>query len=130
MSLRDRPVVSRPRWPAEFDIEGIPRDSEVREREKLARLEEEPRPMPQNEIDINKPAALPYVHQEYPRMMYKGTERRKVEDAAGEKKALSEGFSKTPDGKKLLAERARENKKARAKPVSDEPAEPGEADQE
>lgn len=73
--------------------------------------------MPQNEFDINKPPRLPYAHEEYPRMLYKGTERRQVEDAAAEKKALAEGFSKTPDGKKIMAQRARENKKAHNKPV-------------
>lgn len=81
--------------------------------------------MPQNEFDLNKPPRLPYAHQDYPRMLYKGTERRPVADAAAEKKALTEGFSRTPDGKKLLAERARENKKAHIKPpAADDPGEP------
>lgn len=110
MSLRERPSRNlRPRWPAQFDIEGIPRDYETRQRKK-----EELEQMAQTELDINNPPRLPYVHQEYPRLMYKGTERLEVADAAEEKKATAAGFSRKPDAKKLLAQRARQNKKHEA----------------
>lgn len=67
--------------------------------------------MPQTELDINKPPRLPYAHQEYPKLLYKGTTLRKVVDAADEKKAKAEGFGK-PDAAKILAQRKRENVKA------------------
>lgn len=124
MSLRERPVRNlRPRWPAQFDIEGIPRDSETRERCKQELLQqeltdtEESKPMAQNEFDRNNPPRVPYVHQDYPRLLYKGAQQFLVADAAAEKEAHSKGFTRTPDAKKVLAARAKENKKALRSPA-------------
>lgn len=119
MSFRDRHIIdTRPRWPAQFDIEGIPRERKIREERKLELLQqEEPAPMPQNEFDVNKPAKLPYVHQDYPRMLYKGAQHLVVNDAAAEKKAMADGYAKKPDAKKLQAERARQNRRVLTSPA-------------
>lgn len=81
--------------------------------------------MPQNEFDLNRPVRVPYVHQDYPRLLYKGTQTLQVADAAAEKEALAKGFARTPDAKKVMAARARENKKALrppAPPADDQPS--------
>src|ERR1700690_4125526 len=71
---------SREKWPLEFDLEGISRDRAERERRIIQKEFEEQgeQEMPQNHFsnmndNVFDPSAkvkMPYVHQEYPKMVY------------------------------------------------------------
>lgn len=79
---------TRERWPLEYDLEGIERDTKTR-----AQLEEQQKQQSQNEaamtnraqssnffvggasIDLNRPPKEAYRHQEYPKMLYHQTKK-------------------------------------------------------
>lgn len=121
MPFRETPRQKpRPRWSAQLDIEGVPRERIARE-QRTAELyqesvqQEQEKVMAQTELDINNPPKLPYKHQEYPKRVYKGAMGKTVNNAEEEKLAAKDGYghaAKPETNKKMLAQRKRENVKA------------------
>jgi hypothetical protein len=108
---RDR----RDRWPLQFDLEGVPR--ETAERERLLnhqRMEGEmgkTSPVANsfavdyqagnNVIDINHPPRMPYVFQEYPKMMYAPNGKSVVVNGEAEEKRYAKmNYALQPPAKK------------------------------
>jgi hypothetical protein len=122
MPLRDRPTRAlRPRWPAQFDIEGVPRDNSLRQQEKETRMKMEQSSQEVGIFDFNNPPRVAHVHREYPKLLYKAAATRSVADEEAEKKALKEGWQMKPTLKALV----KPPKPPRVKP----PAEDDEAEE-
>jgi hypothetical protein len=119
MSIHESSRKLRDRWPLEFDLEGIPRDTVERERLVQQKQElENPQPIPEEEdfsamapknqfavdyqqannvVDINNPPKQRYAYVEYPKMLYKeGAKPITVNSAEEEQKKLAEGWQTTP----------------------------------
>jgi hypothetical protein len=97
VAFRETPRRARKdHWPTVFDLEGVPRDTKVRE--ELLRGEE----MVQNKftdsvIDLSNPPKTAYIHQEYPKLLYKFDAKPKsVKSEAEEEAAIADGWSTKP----------------------------------
>lgn len=105
----------RPRWPVQFDIEGVPRKADIRNQLLTEILEKEQMPpdgTPEENamqvvsvttptLDFNNPKKENYKHQEYPRMTYRiaapgaKQERLAVANAKELEAAIVKGFHMT-----------------------------------
>lgn len=88
----------RSRWPVQFDIEGIPRNTKDRN-EKLAEIRQQEEDNMQIQsvtkptLDFNNPTTPKYSHQEFPRLVYRGEEQSLVVHTAEElEAAITDGF--------------------------------------
>lgn len=67
---------------------------------------------------IDRDQQDPYVHQDYPRVMYRGDEeQRRVGNAEIEAEAIAEGYSRTPPPTDAEKDRAKAAKRNAAKPA-------------
>jgi hypothetical protein len=95
--FRDRPLQQKAKWPIEFDLEGIPRDDQLRqtimqERGYMAEKYVGPR-----DIDLNKPVTEPYFYQEFPKLVYHKDGRvLAVDGPEAQAQAESDGFGLKP----------------------------------
>lgn len=122
MPLNEAKHKVRERWPAQFDIEGVPRDNATR-RQLLDQIQQKDTTMaqfrdsslalqnPENQFtvdknqspepfisDINNPPQRRYKHQEYPKAMYHHDSGRTlvVKDEKEEAAAKKKGFKEEP----------------------------------
>ena len=97
------------RWPLEFDLEGVPRETAERERLLGEKRMEANLPNPVSNtfavdyqqgytvIDINNPPKKPYVFQEFPKILYAESGKTIiVRSEAEEKRYAKSGFTTTP----------------------------------
>lgn len=118
MSLNEAPGRPfREKWPASFDIEGIPRDREVREQklkelrgnmdlsnlslEQIEALREvlaqHDKKHTENVFDLSKPPKVPYVYQEFPKSLYRADGHvLTVKSEKEEQKATKGGYQSHP----------------------------------
>ncbi len=114
---------TKSKWPLQFDLEGVPRDRDLRKME-LERLQGEQMSTAMNDpqvIDLSNPPRQPYTFQAYPRTMYAADGRFvSVENEKQQAKAEKQGFQTKPypefDYSKIEKDRAVK------RPVSDEAA--------
>ena len=104
----------RDRWPLEFDLEGVPRETAERERLLNHRQEGEmgkTSPVTNSfavdyqqgngVIDLNNPPKKPYVYQEYPKMLYAASGKYLVvQNEAEERRYAKHGYSPNVPEKK------------------------------
>lgn len=94
MSLNDH-AKPRSRWPAQFDVEGVPRDSATRTK----KMEEQMQISSINDVgvfDFNSPPKKPYQFQEFPKRLYRGKESQLVPDKETETLRLKDGWQLKP----------------------------------
>ncbi len=119
MSIRETSRNLRDRWPLEFDLAGIPRDTAARKQllQQIQILEETP-DMTLRAVnsfasdysgavtDINNPPKVRYVHQEFPKTMYnaKNGAAIVVKDEAEKQTKLKAGYQLKPVVKKEATE--------------------------
>jgi hypothetical protein len=118
VSIRESHRNRRDRWPLEFDLAGVPRETAERERllreqRELEETEQSPMspvtPSPTNMfavdyqagehvIDINNPPTKRYVHQEFPKLVYHHESGHilQVDDEKQLKAAQKRGFKDRP----------------------------------
>lgn len=81
-------------------------------------------------FDFNNPPHKPYVHQEYPRVLYKGKERRHVKNDAERDQWLAQGWELTPNMKSLSGLSKPKRAAQKAEPVEEAPTATDEEDNE
>jgi hypothetical protein len=113
MPLNEATRKTRERWPASFDIEGIPRDTQIRTALLQQRIQEGKMAQVTNSFTVDKPAGPvindinnpPHVNynpydpkNEFPKLVYHHSSGRvlKVADAKEQKAALKRGFDLKP----------------------------------
>jgi hypothetical protein len=113
MPLNESTRKTRERWPASFDIEGVPRDTATRQKHLEQKLQEESMNKVTNSFTVDKPAGPPITDinnpphvnynphdpkNEFPKMLYHH-ESGRVLNVANEKEqkaALKRGFDLKP----------------------------------
>jgi hypothetical protein len=112
MPLHESNRSTRDRWPLEFDLEGVPRNTKERERllRERANPQENDMPYPNptvnhfavdtvpNVVDINNPPKIRVPYMEFPKMMYHHDSGKvlTVADQKQEKAAFKHGFQLQP----------------------------------
>jgi hypothetical protein len=105
MSLNDR-ARSRSRWPSQFDVEGVPRDNQIRSQKIEAQMQIAGISTV-GVFDFNNPPQKPYVFQEFPKVLYRAAEKRTVKDKAAEVAAIEEGWTLRPGVEAKPAKKAK-----------------------